>query len=131
MYNEQLVEYTEKSYDSRIRKIYTITKKGTETLKIILEEYLKLRNAINTLITYTIGTDKELLPILFDKIQLFRFPFEYNEIESYQEKSTEDKLEFLEFQNSLISRKINELNELKQHCEKSISKFKKKCIKMN
>ena len=125
MYKEKLVEYTEKSFGSKIRKIYEITPKGKETLKIILEEYLNLRESINTLMSYTIGTNKEFLNFVFEKMQPFAMPFETNLLEKYQAK---DKLELLEMSDTFITRRIRELKDLKQQIEKSISKFKKRTV---
>jgi len=125
MYKEKLVEFTEKSFGSRIRKIYDITPKGKETLKIILEEYLKLRESINTLMTYTIGTNKEFLNIIFEKMHPLGIPFERNLLEKYQAK---DKLELLEMSDTFISQRIRELKDLKQQIEKSILKLKKKTV---
>ena len=125
MYKEKLVEYTEKSFGGKIRKIYEITPKGKETLKIIIEEYLNLRKSINTLMSYTIGTNKEFLNIIFEKMHPLGIPFERNLLEKYQAK---DKLELLEMSDTFISQRIRELKDLKQQIEKSILKLKKKTV---
>ncbi|MFX1313989.1 MAG: helix-turn-helix transcriptional regulator [Promethearchaeota archaeon] len=131
MNKEKLVTFTEKSFGSRIRKIYEITPKGKETLKIILKEYLTVRESINSLMTHTIGTNKEFLNILFDKIDPFVMPFERNLLKNNHAKDKLEFLEILEMFKTVISKRIKELKDLKQQIEKSISNSKKKIFAKN
>ena len=109
-----------------MRKVYEITLKGKETLKIILKEYLKLRESLNSLISYTIGTDDEFSPIFFQMMGVLDSFFKKNPLENYREKSKEEKLKLLEFHYSLICQKIKDFMNLKQKYGKSLLKLKKK-----
>jgi len=121
-----LINYIEKQEEGRIRKIYEITEKGEETLKLMVEKQQIINESIETLIAATIGSDKKLSGHFFPKYGPFDFFFE-----KLEEKSEEEKLKLLEFHKLKLSQKINQLNKQYQKIEEVISELKTKAIDKN
>lgn len=121
-----LIKYIEKKEEGRTRKIYDVTKKGEETLKLMVEKQQIINESIETLIAATIGSDKELSGHFFPKYGPFNFFFE-----KIEEKTEEEKLKLLEFHKVKLSQKINRLNKQYQKIEEVISQLKNKTIDKN
>ena len=118
-----LIKYIEQQEEGRTRKIYEVTKKGEETLKVVLEKQQIINASIESLIAATIGSDKELSIQFFPGHGPFNFFFE-----KLEEKSEEEKLKLLEFHKVKLSQKIKRLNEQHQKIEEVISQLKNKVI---
>ena len=118
-----LIKYIEQQEEGRIRKIYEVTKKGEETLKLMIEKQQIINESIETLIAATIGSDKQLSGHKFPIFGPFNFFFE-----KLEEKSDEEKYKLLEFHKLKLSQKIKQLKKQYQKIEESISQLKKKSI---
>ncbi len=121
-----LIKYIEQQEEGRTRKIYKVTKKGEETLKLMLEKQQIINESIETLMAATIGSDKKLSGHFFPKYGPFNFFFE-----KFEEKSEEEKLKLLEFHKVKLSQKINRLKKQYQKIEEVISQLKNKTIDKN
>ncbi len=126
MTKNSLITYIETQEEGRIRKIYEVTKKGEETLKLMVEKQQIINESIETLIAATIGSDKELSGHFFPKYGPFNFFFE-----KLEEKSEEEKLKLLEFHKLKLSQKINRFNDQYQKIEELISELKDKANDKN
>ena len=121
-----LIKFIEKQEEGRIRKIYEVTEKGEETLKLMVEKQQIINESIETLIAATIGSDEALSGHFFPKYGPFNFFFE-----KLEEKSEEEKLKLLEFHKLKLSEKINRSNKQYQKIEELISQLKNKAIDKN
>lgn len=121
-----LIQYIEQQEEGRTRKIYEVTKKGGETLKVMLEKQQIINESIETLMAATIGSDKKLSGHFFPRCGPLNFIFE-----TLEEKSEEEKLKLLEFHKLILSQKIKRLNEQYQKIEELISQLKNKAIDKN
>ena len=121
-----LIKYIEQQEEGRTRKIYDVTKKGEEILKLMVEKQQIINESIETLIAATIGSDEALSGHFFPKYGPFNFFFE-----KLEEKSEEEKLKLLEFHKSKLSQKIDRFNKQYQKIEELISKLKNKAIDKN
>ncbi len=121
-----LITFIEQQEEGRTRKIYEVTKKGEETLKLMLEKQQIINESIETLMAATIGSDKKLSGHFFPKYGPFNYFFE-----KIEEKSEEEKLKLLEFHKVKLSQKINRLNRQYQKIEEVISQLKNKAIDKN
>ncbi len=121
-----LITFIEQQEEGRTRKIYEVTKKGEETLKLMLEKQQIINESIETLMAATIGSDKKLSGHFFPKYGPFNYFFE-----KIEEKSEEEKLKLLEFHKVKLSQKINRLNKQYQKIEEVISQLKNKAIDKN
>jgi len=121
-----LITYIEQQEEGRTRKVYEVTKKGEETLKLMLEKQQIINESIETLMAATIGLDKKLSGHFYPKYGPFNFFFE-----KIEEKSEEEKLKLLEFHKVKLSQKINRLNKQYQKIEEVILQLKHKTIDKN
>lgn len=121
-----LITYIEQQEEGRTRKVYEVTKKGEETLKLMLEKQQIINESIETLMAATIGSDKKLSGNFFPKYGPFNFFFE-----KLEEKSDEEKLKLLEFHKVKLSQKIIRLNKQYQKIEEVISQLKNEAIDKN
>lgn len=121
-----LIKYIEQKEEGRTRKIYEVTKKGEEILKLMLEKQQIINESIETLMAATIGSDKELSGHFFPRHGPFNFFFE-----KLEEKSEEEKLKLLEFHKLKLSQKIERLKEQYQKIEEVISQLKNKAFDKN
>lgn len=116
-----LISFTEKQVDGRNRKIYNVTKKGEETLKLMLEKQNVIDESIETLKTAMLGDEKGVIPKGFHKLGPFNLI-----MDRLDKKSAKEKLEFLEIQKLRISQDITRLKERFQKIEESINEIKRK-----
>jgi len=126
MTKKELIKYIEQQEEGRTRKIYEVTKKGEETLKLMLEKQQIINASIESLMAATIGSNKELSGQFFPGHGPFNFFFE-----KLEEKCEEEKLKLLEFHKLKLSQKIKQLNEQHQKIEEVISQLKNKAIDKN
>jgi DNA-binding PadR family transcriptional regulator len=121
MTKKNLITYKEEQFEGRNRKIYEITPKGQQTLRIILEKKNIIEDSFETLKTAMLGEEK--YNILKD-IQKFG---PLNPIFTrLDEKTDQEQLEFLEIQRIRISRDIKMYNEQSQRIDEIIGKLKRK-----
>ncbi len=115
-----LIEFTEEQKEGRTRKVYHITTKGSNVLKMMLEKQRVIEDSIQTLKTAMLDDEKSLISEnfhTFNPINLI--------LAKLDEKSTEEKLEFLELQKLRISRDIKRINKQKQRIEEIIVQLNK------
>ncbi len=118
MAEKKLITYNEQQVDGRNRKIYEITSKGKETLKLMLEKQNIIEESFETLKTVMLGDEKGVLPKTFQKIGPIRLM-----LTRLDEKSDQEQLDFLEIQKLRISRDIKKLEEQSQRIEEKIEKL--------
>ncbi|MFW9939609.1 MAG: PadR family transcriptional regulator [Candidatus Thorarchaeota archaeon] len=121
MTGKGLISFTEKQVDGRNRKIYEVTPKGKETLKIMIEKHNIIEESIETLKMAMLGDEKGELPKEFHKIG----PFDLI-LNRLDEKSNEDKLDYLKLQKLRFSQDKARLNRILQRIEENIILLNKK-----
>jgi len=124
MTGKGLISFTEKQVDGRNRKIYKVTPKGKETLKIMLEKHNIIEESIETLKTAMLGDEKGVLPKGFHKIG----PFDLI-LNRLDEKSDEEKLDYLKLQKLRFSQDKARLNKILQRIKENITQLNKKLDK--
>lgn len=124
MTEKKLITFTEKQVEGRNRKIYEVTPKGKETLKIMLEKHNVIEESIETLKTAMLGDEKGMLPKGFHKIG----PFDLI-LNRIDKKSDEEKLEYLKLQKLRLSQDRSRLNTTLQRIEEKIIQLNKKLDK--
>jgi DNA-binding PadR family transcriptional regulator len=121
MTKKQLITFKEQQVeDGRNRKIYEITQKGKETLKLMLEKHRLIQESFEALKNAMLGNEKGVLPKGFHKIG----PFELIS-ERLDEKSDEEKLEYLKLQKLRLSREKKKVNITLQRIEEKIKQLNK------
>ncbi|MHA2397867.1 MAG: PadR family transcriptional regulator [Promethearchaeota archaeon] len=121
MTGKGLISFIEKQVGGRNRKIYEVTPKGRDTLKIMLEKHNIIEESIENLKTAMLGDEKGVLPKGFHKIG----PFDLI-LNRLDEKSDKEKLEYLELQKLRFSQDQARLNMILQRIEENITLLKKK-----
>ena len=121
MTGKGLITFSEKQVDGRNRKIYEVTPKGKETLKIMLEKHNIIEESIETLKTAMLGDEKGELPKGFHKIG----PFDLI-LNRLDEKSDVEKLDYLKLQKLRFSQDKARLNRILQRIEENIILLNKK-----
>lgn len=125
MTKKQLITLKEQQVeDGRNQKIYEITQKGKETLKLMLEKHRLIEESFEALKTAMLGDEKGVLPKGFHKIG----PFDLIS-ERLDEKSDEEKLEYLKLQKLRLSRDKEKVNLTLQRIEEKIIQLNKKLDK--
>ncbi|MFX1343834.1 MAG: PadR family transcriptional regulator [Promethearchaeota archaeon] len=124
MTGKGLISFTEKQVDGRNRKIYEVTPKGRETLKIMLEKHNIIEESFETLKTAMLGDEKGELPKGFHKVG----PFDLI-LNRLDEKSDEDKLDYLKLQKLRFSQDKARLNRILERIEENIILLNKKIDK--
>jgi DNA-binding PadR family transcriptional regulator len=120
MWGKGLISYTEKQLDGRNQKIYEITEKGNETLKLMLEKHRLIEESFEALKTAMLGDEKGELPKGFHKIS----PFDLIS-GRLGEISDKEKLEYLKLQKLRLSRDKENINITLQRIEDKISELNK------
>jgi len=120
MFGKGLISFTEKQVEGRNQKIYEITQKGKETLKLMLEKHRLIEESFEALKTAMLGDEKGVLPKGFHKIG----PFDLIS-ERLDEKSDEEKLEYLMNQKLRLSRDKEKVNLTLQRIEEKIIQLNK------
>lgn len=121
MTKKGLISFTEQQVEGRNRKVYGVTRKGEATLKLMLEKQNIIGESIETLKTAMLGDDKGVLPKGFHKIG----PFDLI-LNRLDEKSDEEKLEYLNLQKLRISQDMARLDKRLQKIEEIIIQLNKK-----
>lgn len=124
MWGKGLISFTEKQVDGRNRKIYEVTPKGKETLKIMLEKHNIIEESFENLKMAMLGNEKGELPKGFHKIG----PFDLI-LNRLDKKSDEEKLEYLKLQKLRFSQDKARLNRILQRIEENIINLNKKLEK--
>ncbi len=124
MTDKGLITYTEEQVGGRNRKIYQVTPKGNTTLKLMLEKQNIIEESIETLKTAMLGDEKGVLPKGFHKIG----PFDLI-LNRLDEKSDEEKLDYLKLQKLRFSQDKSRLNKILQRIEENILQLNKKLDK--
>ena len=124
MMDKGLITYTEEQVGGRNRKIYQVTPKGNTTLKLMLEKQNIIEESIETLKTAMLGDEKGVLPKEFHKIG----PFDLI-LNRLDEKSDEEKLDYLKLQKLRFSQDKSRLNKILQRIEENILQLNKKLDK--
>ncbi|MBY8991153.1 MAG: PadR family transcriptional regulator [Candidatus Lokiarchaeota archaeon] len=124
MTEKGLITFIEKQVDGRNRKIYEVTPKGKETLKIMLEKHNAIEESIETLKIAMLGDEKGELPKGFHKIG----PFDLI-LNRLDEKSDDEKLEYLKLQKLRFSIDKERLTTTLQRIEENITLLNKKLNK--
>ncbi|MBN1216684.1 MAG: PadR family transcriptional regulator [Candidatus Lokiarchaeota archaeon] len=102
----------------RTRKLYRITQKGKESLALILKKQRCIEDSIETL-RMTLLNNKE------PKLRFGHGPFRFF-FQQLNEKSDEERLEFLEIQQVKVESKIQQLSEDLVKIKEAIKKIKEK-----
>lgn len=121
MTDKGLITYTEEQVEGRNRKIYQVTPKGNATLKLMLEKQNIIEESIETLKTAMLGDEKGEIPKGFHKHGPFNII-----LDRLDEKSDEEKLEFLKLQKLRISQDITRLNTRLKKIKDSIVQLREK-----
>lgn len=121
MTDKGLITYTEEQVEGRNRKIYQVTPKGNVTLKLMLEKQNIIEESIETLKIAMLGNEKGEIPKGFHKHGPFNII-----LDRLDEKSDEEKLEFLKLQKMRISQDIMRLNTRLKKIEDSIIQLREK-----
>ncbi|MFX1477768.1 MAG: PadR family transcriptional regulator [Promethearchaeota archaeon] len=124
MAGKGLITFSEEQVEGRNRKIYEVTPKGRETLKIMLEKQKIIEDSIETLKTAMLGDEKGVLPKGFHKIG----PFDLI-LNRLDEKSDEEKIEYLNLQKLRITQDLSRLNNRLLKIEEIINDLDKKIDK--
>ena len=121
MTDKGLITYTEEQVEGRNRKIYQVTPKGNATLKLMLEKQNIIEESIETLKIAMLGDEKGEIPKGFHKHGPFNII-----LDRLDEKSDEEKLEFLKLQKLRISQDITRLNTRLKKIKDSIVQLREK-----
>ncbi len=100
-----LIEYTTEMDGKRERKVYSITPKGRETLKTIIERQQNMRKSLLSMIISTIGITDSTIP---NELEELFGPDILEEV--LMNKSDKEKLKILSKRRIIISRIIDKLN---------------------
>lgn len=121
MLEKGLIQFTEEQKEGRIRKVYQITIKGKNVLKIILDKQRVIEDSLKTLKAAMLDEEKNLVSEKFHKFNPINLI-----LAKLDEKSNEEKLEFLELQKLRISHDIKRLNKQKERIEELILQLNSK-----
>lgn len=121
MLEKGLVQFIEEQIEGRTRKVYQITPKGETVLKMMLEKQRVLEDSIKTLITAMLDNEESFVSQKFQKFNPITLM-----LARLDEKSNNEKLQFLELQKLRISRDIRRLNRQKQRIEEILKHLKVK-----
>ncbi len=119
MAERELISYREQSEAGRLRKVCSITPKGEETLKGMLEKYLLVKKAFGSLISSTLGVDESLLAEGFKHNDFLDVIF------NAKKMNTKEKLQVLRVNKAQMSRKIKDAKEQLEGINKAISELEK------
>ena len=98
-----LIDCTEVDDSGRKKKIYEITSKGKETLKMIIQKHQIMTESIKSIILSTLDITDETEPSFLEDIErLISIP----EMELIRTQSTESKEEILTYHKKLLEKRI-------------------------
>lgn len=119
MKEQELIECIEQEDEGRAKKVYEITHKGEEALKLMLEKVMTIKNSMMSFIASTMNTEEDLLPDKFHG----GFPFDMF-FRDAGERTPEESLRIAEFHKEMMKRKINDFKEQLENLEKKIAELK-------
>jgi len=121
-----LIKCIEVEESGRFKKIYDITPKGKETLKMLLQKHSMMLNSIRSMMLSTLDiTDIHDPSFLEDLEKLISFPG----IELMMEdsaNSSESKMEILRYNKEMIKQRLKIMNSNLQIIENILSKLEEK-----
>ncbi|MFO8018080.1 MAG: PadR family transcriptional regulator [Promethearchaeia archaeon] len=112
---KELIELTETKQDERGKKIYDITPKGEETLKILLKKRKKLSEAIKSMVVFTFNLDEDFIDLDIENF----LPVEEIVLRG-REMSREEQLEHLKIQKKILKKRIKQQEIFLQNMEQKI-----------
>lgn len=115
-----LIQFIEEQKGGRTRKVYQITPKGEAVLKMMLEKQRVIEDSIKTFITAMLDNEETFVSQKFQKFNPITLI-----LARLDEKSNNEKLQFLELQKLRISHEIKRLNRQKQRIEEIIKQLSK------
>jgi DNA-binding PadR family transcriptional regulator len=115
-----LIEFTSEMDGKRERKVYEITNKGRNTLKMLLERQQNMRKSLLSMIMSTIGLTNLSLPKDFEDL----FGPEIIDDASLIGKTNEEKLKILSKRRLVLSKVVNKLENLVNEIDQRIENLK-------
>ncbi|MFX1346545.1 MAG: PadR family transcriptional regulator [Promethearchaeota archaeon] len=115
-----LIEYTTEMEGKRERKVYEITQKGKETLKMLIERQQNMRKSLLSMIMSTIGITDSNIPNDFESL----FGPELLDDSSLVGKTNEEKLRILSRRKIVISKIVDKLQNLTTEIDQRIENLK-------
>ncbi|MFW9990183.1 MAG: PadR family transcriptional regulator [Candidatus Odinarchaeota archaeon] len=120
--DKELIEFTSEMDGKRERKVYEITEKGKETLKMLLERQQNMRKSLLSMIMSTIGLTNFSLPDDFEEF----FGLDLIDDASLIDKTNNEKLKILSKRKIVISKIISKLENLVNEIDQRIESLKKR-----
>ena len=118
-----LINCVEVDDSGRKKKIYEVTSKGTETLKMILQKHQIMTESIKAIILSTVDITDETEPSFLNDIdKLITSP----EMELIRERSTKSKIEVLKYHKKLQEKRIEIMQKNVYMMYEILTKFEKK-----
>ncbi len=118
-----LIECVEVEESGRSKKIYDITPKGKEALKLLLQKHSMMLNSIRAMLLSTLDiTDIHDPSFLGDLEKLISFPG----IDLMMEDSIESKIENLKYNKEMIKKRLKIMNNNLQIMDMILSKLEEK-----
>ena len=112
----------EQDETGRQKKIYKITSKGEETLKMILQKHQIMTESIKSIIISTLGITDETEPAFLEDLdKLISFPG----MDIIKEKTLESKIEVLKDHKKLIAHRIEVMSYNHKKIDKILSQLEK------
>ena len=119
MKEKGLIRCIEQEDDGRAKKVYEITSKGREALRLMLERVMSLKGAVISFIASTLDTEEDLIPDNFHG----GFPLEVF-LRDPIERSIQEQLQLSEFHKEMLKRNINDLQTQLSNLDKKITELK-------
>jgi DNA-binding PadR family transcriptional regulator len=120
MLDKGLIQFIEEQKGGRTRKVYQITPKGEAVLNMMLEKQRIIDDSIKTLRTAMLDNEESIVSEKFQKFNPINLM-----LAKINEKTNDEKLQFLELQKLRISREIKRLSNQKQRIEEIITELNK------
>ncbi len=118
--DKELIEFKSEMDGKRERKVYEITEKGRETLKMLLERQQNMRKSLLSMIMSTIGLTNFSLPDDFEEF----FDSDLIDDASLIDKTNEEKLKILSKRKIIISKVVSKLENLMNELDQRIDSLK-------
>lgn len=117
-----LIECVEMDEAGRQKKVYAMTSKGEETLKILIQKHSLMVDSIRSIVLSTLGiTDVQDPSFLEDLEKLISYPG----MELIMKDSIETKVEILKYNREMIKQRITIMNNNLQIIENFLSKLER------
>ncbi len=121
LYESKFIEFQETEESGKFRKVYRITSKGRETLKLMMEKHVNLEKSIESLISTFLGDTKNEVPKEFLKFN----PLNPSAMISiFNQKSIPDKIRMLEFHKSMLNRRMVDFRRNIRKINKEVERLK-------